>query len=70
MCWCSATWSAAAQFNENHALAPRDHGLSTQEALLRHLVHGLWAAQREGTPANEQETFLHTWLAHHSVRNN
>ncbi len=60
-------WSAAEALRREHALVPQDYALAQQETLMRHLVHGQLAADREGLNGQEREPFIFDWLAANSA---
>lgn len=62
-------WTSAESFRQDWYIQPQDHGCTSQEQLLRHLVHAQLAADRERLHDLEQrEAFMQRWLAERSAR--
>lgn len=60
-------WSAAEDYRRNWDVQPQDYGMARQEALMRHLMHGQLAANREGLyELDQRDTFIRAWLAGNS----
>lgn len=60
-------WSAAEDYRRSWDVKPQDYGMAQQEPLIRHLMHGQLAANREGLhDIDQRDTFIRAWLAKHS----
>lgn len=60
-------WSAAEDYRRSWGVQPQDYGLAQQEPLLRHLMHGQLAANREGLrDLDQRDAFIRAWLARNS----
>lgn len=60
-------WSAAENYRRSWGVQPQDYGLAQQELLIRHLMHGQLAANREGVQdLDQRDTYIRDWLAENS----
>lgn len=60
-------WSAAEDYRRSWGVQPQDYGMAQQEPLMRHLMHGQLAANREGLyDLDQRDTFIRAWLAKNS----
>lgn len=60
-------WSAAEDYRRSWGVQPQDYGMALQEPLMRHLMHGQLAANREGLrDLDQRDAFIRAWLARNS----
>ncbi|TBU76582.1 DUF4123 domain-containing protein [Pseudomonas daroniae] len=60
-------WSAAEDYRRSWGVQPQDYGMAQQELLMRHLMHGQLAANREGLhDFDQRDAFVRAWLAENS----